>query len=317
MFPTSQSEAADLNEMPTWEEFISPTLRAMSDGVTRTRRELYPVVADEAQLSEAQRLVPLASGQLLYANRIGWGLSLLAKTGALARPTRGSYAITDAGLNLLAAFPERVTQKQVTELTEDPSSGLKPYVPTTRSVQDRDVSTPLQTTLTPIELIDVGMEQIVEELSADLLGRLVEKDPYFFEEAVVKLLIGMGYGGELGKGWATRKSNDGGIDGVIDQDLLGLNKVYIQAKRYGLGSSPVGRPEIQSFVGALSGKADSGVFITTGRFSAGAIEYVENVPTRVVLVDGEQLARLMIRFHVGVQETRVISMVEIDEDFFS
>lgn len=306
-----------MTSMPTWEEFISPTLRAMSDGVIRTRRELHPVVADEADLSEAQRLIPLASGQLLYANRIGWGLSLLAKTGALVRPTRGSYVITDAGRYLLKVFPENVTQRQVTELTEDPSSGLKPYVPTTRSVKDSDISNSIETSLTPIELIDAGMEQIVEELSADLLGRLVEKDPYFFEEAVVKLLVRMGYGGELGKGWATQKSNDGGIDGVIDQDLLGLNKVYIQAKRYGLGASPVGRPEIQSFVGALSGKADSGVFITTGRFSPGAVEYVENVPTRVILVDGTQLASLMIRFHVGVQEARPISIVEIDEDFFS
>jgi len=303
--------------MPTWEEFIAPTLRAMSDGVTRTRREIHPAVADEASLSEGQRLIALASGQLHYANRIGWGLSLLAKTGALARPTRGSYVITDAGRHLLAASPDTITQRQVRELAEDPSSGLTPYVPAARSVSDANVSSPLETSLTPMELIDAGMEQIVEELSADLLGRLVDKDPYFFEEAVVELLMRMGYGGELGKGWVTQKSNDGGIDGVIDQDLLGLNKVYIQAKRYGLDSSPVGRPEIQSFVGALSGKADSGVFITTARFSAGAIEYAANVPTRVILVDGAQLARLMIRFHVGVQETRALSMVEIDEDFFS
>jgi len=225
--------------------------------------------------------------------------------------------ITEAGRYLLNKFPENLTQRQVKESALDPSSGLTPYIAAVRPEMAGGVSTSIQTTLTPVELIDLGMELITDELSTELISRLVEKDPDFFEEAVVKLLIGMGYGGELGKGWATQRSNDGGIDGVIDQDLLGLNKVYIQAKRYGLSSSPVGRPEIQSFVGALSGKADSGVFITTGRFSAGAIEYADNVPTRVILVDGEQLARLMIRFHVGVQETRAISMVEIDEDFFS
>jgi restriction system protein len=317
MFPLSQAEGANMGEMPTWEEFLSPTLRAMADGVTRNRRELHPAVADEVQLSAEQCAITVASGQLLYANRIGWGLSLLAKTGALARPTRGAYVITEAGRYLLNRFPEKLTQREVKELAHDLSSGLTPYIATVRPEIEGGISASIHTTLTPVELIDVGMERITDELSTELISRLVEKDPDFFEEAVVKLLIGMGYGGELGKGWATRRSNDGGIDGVIDQDLLGLNKVYIQAKRYGLSSSPVGRPEIQSFVGALSGKADSGVFITTGRFSAGAIEYADNVPTRVILVDGEQLARLMIRFHIGVQETRAISMVEIDEDFFS
>jgi len=305
-----------MSGMPTWEEFISPTLRAMADGVTRTRRELHPAVADEAGLSEAQREITVASGQLLYANRIGWGLSLLAKTGALARPFRGSYVITEAGRSLIQQFPEGVNEKQIKQLAEDPDSGLRPYIASTRENKESSSSGAIDSSVTPTELIDAGLERMTEDLSEDLLTRLAEKSPDFFEEAVVKLLLKMGYGGELGKGWATQRSNDGGIDGVIDQDLLGLNKVYIQAKRYGL-DSPVGRPDIQSFVGALSGKADSGVFITTGRFSSGAVEYAETVPTRIILVDGNQLARLMIRFHVGVQETRAISMVEIDEDFFS
>ena len=305
-----------MSEMPTWEEFISPTLRAMSDGVTRTRREIHPVVADEAGLSPDQRSVTLASGQLLFANRIGWGLSLLARTGALSRPIRGSYVITDAGMKLAERFPNGVSEKQIKELAHNPESGLKPYVASTKKDMEVATSTSINTNVTPTELVDAGLERINDELSSELLTRLVDKDPDFFEEAVVKLLLAMGYGGQLGKGWATQRTNDGGIDGVIDQDFLGLNKVYIQAKRYGLDAS-VGRPEIQSFVGALSGKADSGVFLTTGRFSSGAVEYAESVPTRVILVDGFQLAELMVRFHVGVQETRAISIAEIDEDFFS
>lgn len=303
-------------DMPTWEEFIAPTLRAMSDGATRTRREIHPLVADEAGLSDAQRSVNLASGQLLYANRIGWGLSLLAKTGALARPTRGSYVITEAGKNLAQRFPGGLSDKEIKQLAEDPASGLKPYVAAVRRDSEQQAAGSIETSVTPTELVDAGVERIEDEVSSDLLTRLVEKDPDFFEEAVVKLLLAMGYGGQLGTGRATQRSNDGGIDGVIDQDFLGLSKVYVQAKRYGLDSS-VGRPEIQSFVGALSGKADSGVFLTTGRFSSGALEYAENVPTRVILVDGAQLAKLMIRFHVGVQEVRAISIVEVDEDFFS
>jgi len=306
-----------MDSMPNWEEFISSTLRVMSDGKTRSRREIYPAVAEDAGLSDDQKAAMLASGQEVHANRIGWGLSLLAKTGALARPNRGEYVITEGGQKLLASSSSGLSQLDVKEAALQPNSGLTPYVPSVR--KEEGLATPdiEDEVRTPLELIDAGIRLIEDEVSTELIDRLVSKDPYFFEDAVVKLLIGMGYGGELGRGWATQKSNDGGIDGVIDQDFLGLNKVYIQAKRYGLNSSPVSRPDIQSFVGALSGKADSGVFITTGRFSRDAVDYAANVPTRVILVDGEQLARLMIRFHIGVQQTRALSIVEIDEDFFS
>ena len=306
-----------MDSMPNWEEFISPTLRAMSDGKIRSRREIYPAVADEAGLSDGQKSATLASGQEVYANRIGWGLSLLAKTGALERPSRGAYVITEAGKQLLGRSPTNLSQRDVKEAAVDPNSGLTPYIASVRQEQTLFEPYSKDETRTPLELIDDGIRLIEEEVSNELLDRLVANDPWFFEDAVVKLLIGMGYGGELGKGWSTKRSNDGGIDGVIDQDLLGLNKVYIQAKRYGPNSSPVSRPDIQSFVGALSGKADSGVFVTTGRFSRDAVDYAASVPTKLILVDGEQLARLMIRFHVGVQQTRAISIVEIDEDFFS
>ena len=306
-----------MESMPNWEEFISPTLRVMSDGQTRSRREIYPAVADEVGLSEAQKAASFDSGQEVYANRIGWGLSLLARTGALARPNRGEYAITDAGLKLLSSSRSELKKRDVAEAALRPESGLTPYTPSVRQTKDPVTPEIDNQASTPLELINAGIRLIEDEVAAELIDRLAARDPWFFEEAVVKLLVGMGYSGELGRGWATQRSNDGGIDGVIDQDFLGLNKVYIQAKRYGLNSSPVSRPDIQSFVGALSGKADSGVFITTGRFSRDAVDYVANVPTRVILVDGEQLARLMIRFHIGVHQTRALSIVEIDEDFFA
>ena len=143
----------------------------------------------------------------------------------------------------------------------------------------------------------------------------LNSSPTFFEYAVVKLLVAMGYGGAGGAANVTKQSGDGGIDGVIDQDALGLSRVYIQAKRYAL-DSPVGRPDLQAFVGALSGKADSGVFITTARFSAGAEAYAREIPARLILIDGARLVRLMIRYGVGVQVKDTYRVVEIDEDFF-
>ncbi|WP_228201498.1 restriction endonuclease [Flaviflexus ciconiae] len=170
--------------------------------------------------------------------------------------------------------------------------------------------------LTPIEQVQNGIDRINEEIAAELLDRLQGKEPGFFEQAVVDLLLAMGYGGTSGTGSVTQFSNDGGIDGVIDQDILGLNRVYIQAKRYATGNT-VGRPDLQAFVGALSGKADSGVFITTSVFSTGAREYANKVPTRIILIDGERLAGLMIRYGVGVQVKETYKVVEIDEDFFA
>ena len=166
--------------------------------------------------------------------------------------------------------------------------------------------------MTPIKQVEDGVRRIHDEVSAELLSRLQGKDPAFFENAVVELLLAMGYGGTGGSGSVTQLSNDG----VIDQDVLGLSRVYIQAKRYAEGNT-VGRPDIQGFVGALHGRADSGVFISTSRFSTGAKAYAESTPTRIVLIDGQRLASLMIRYRVGVQVRETYSVVEIDEDFFA
>lgn len=170
--------------------------------------------------------------------------------------------------------------------------------------------------LTPIEQVQDGVERIHDGVANELLQRLQDKDPAFFEEAVVKLLVAMGYGGANGRGSVTQLTNDGGIDGVIDQDILGLSRVYIQAKRYASGNS-VGRPDVQGFVGALHGLADSGVFITTSHFAQGALNYVAASPTRIVLIDGKRLTDLMIQFGVGVQARETYTIVEIDEDFFA
>lgn len=308
-----------MGEMPNWESFMIPTLRVLSDGVTRHWREFQPLVADEAQLTEAQRSEVLSSGKLKFENRIGWGVSFLTNVGALTRPSRGHYQITDAGRTLIGLFPNGAREKDIKQLGEDPASSIRVYKSTVtreKPLESSAIETADAAALTPIEQVQNGIERINQEIAADLLDRLQGKEPGFFEQAVVDLLLAMGYGGTTGAGNVTQLSNDGGIDGVIDQDILGLNRVYIQAKRYASGNT-VGRPDLQAFVGALSGKADSGVFITTSAFSTGAREYANNVPTRIILIDGKRLTSLMIRYGVGVQVRETYKVVEIDEDFFA
>jgi len=305
-----------MSEMPTWEGFQIPCLRALADGSTRTRREMSDLTADILGLSEEQRRVLLESGQPMFANRVGWALSFLTRVGALSRPTRGRYTISAAGRKVLERFPDGVTEKDIEAMGQDPTSGIKPYEPST-PVKKFEPATPgTSTALDPTEQIEQGIARVQETVARELISRLMDKEPAFFEQAVVDLLVAMGYGGTGGKAAATQLVNDGGIDGVIDQDVLGLDTVYIQAKRYGHGNA-VGRPELQGFVGALSGKADRGVFITTSTFSKSAIDYAKyDTKARIILIDSERLTELMIRYGVGVQVKQTVRIVEIDEDFF-
>ena len=170
--------------------------------------------------------------------------------------------------------------------------------------------------LDPEEQIASGVARINADVADQLLTRILAQEPVFFEQAVLDLLIAMGYGGAEGSATRTQLSRDGGIDGIVDQDALGLNRIYVQAKRYA-ADNVIGRPSIQAFVGALAGnQASQGVFITTSRFSTDARTYADQVPTRIVLIDGEKLTRLMIRYGVGVQVKRIVQIVEMDEDFF-
>lgn len=305
-------------ELPTWQQFMIPALRVMSDGNVQHRREIEAAVADAVSLTPEQRAERLPSGgQLMYANRIGWGVSFLTNVGALDRPSRGHYVITDAGRTVLRTFPNGVTERELRALGEDPASDVRPYRSTGPGVSRPDNANAGEAEeMTPIEQVQEGITRITDDVASELLRRLQGKHPAFFEKAVVDLLLAMGYGGTGGAGHVTQLTNDGGIDGVIDQDVLGINRVYIQAKRYA-SSNVVQRPDVQGFVGALSGKADSGVFITTSQFSDGAKQYARNIPTRIILIDGARLSELMIRFGVGVQVKDTYQVVEIDEDFFA
>ncbi|MEI2672130.1 MAG: restriction endonuclease [Nocardioidaceae bacterium] len=301
--------------MPNWEGFMAPLLAVMADGNVRNRREINEAVAVQAALSEDDLAETLGSGQPKFANRIGWGLSFLTNVGALERPARGHYRITEAGRAVLKRFPDGVRERDFAIFAEDPTSGISAYSAVVKASSTESSEAGGSEELDPTEQVNEGIDRIHRQVGADLLQRLHAQDPAFFEAAVVQLLVKMGYGGADGRATVTAKSNDGGIDGIIDQDTLGLSRVYVQAKRYALDAT-IDRPAIQSFVGALDGRAGSGVFITTASFTKGARDYAESRSTRVILIDGPRLARLMIQYGVGVQEKQTVRIVEVDEDFF-
>ena len=303
-------------KVPSWEEFNVWVLTVLNDGKTRSLRELYREVPARMNLAHEYQLVMLSSGQPTVANRIGWSASYLTRVDALERPKRGEYRIADIGRKLLATHPERVSEADLRKLAKPDDQWWVTTPKVDGGAQSLNTVDEVETKLDPIEQVEQGIDRIHEDISQQLLSRLQNREPEFFEQAVIDLLLNMGYGGVHGRGQVTKFTRDGGIDGVIDQDALGLNKVYIQAKRYATNNS-VQRPEVQSFAGALRGKAEGGVFITTGRFTTGAREYVNTSPDRIILVDGQQLTSLMIQYGVGVEVKQTYSVVEVDEDYFT
>ncbi|UEJ81848.1 restriction endonuclease [Brachybacterium halotolerans subsp. kimchii] len=300
---------------PTWDQYMIPSLQVLVDGQLQRSREIVARAADLLQLSENDRAVLIPSGQEQWKNRGNWALSYLARAGAVERPSRGRYVITEVGRELLETHPDGMTEKDLPSVPgyDSPRLAQKPTAaaPATPApgVEER-------TELDPDEQIENGIARIHADVADQLLTRIQAQGPEFFEKAVLDLLMAMGYGGAEGSATRTQLSRDGGIDGIIDQDALGLSRIYVQAKRYA-SDNTVGRPAIQEFVGALADNAaNQGVFLTTSRFSADAQKYADQVQARVVLVDGAKLARLMIRCGVGVQIRRTVQIVDVDENFF-
>lgn len=307
-----------------WEAYMISVLEALNaNGAELRRRELIEITASYAGITDEERLETIASGQSRFENRVGWALTFLKKANAITSPARARFQITDFGRDLLARYPEGMTEKQLlgeiagTEAAltwrgRNPGNKAGDEV----SADKQSVLPEAESELDPVEQVETGVSRNNEFVAGELLTRLHDNDPAFFEQAVLDLLMAMGYGGTQGKATRTQLSNDGGIDGIIDQDALGLSRIYVQAKRYALDKS-IGRPAIQGFVGALQGaQADRGVFLTTATFSDKAQEYADAVSSRVVLIDGDRLAKLMIRYGVGVQVKRTVALVEVDEDYF-
>lgn len=297
--PTVSDRSRAVSEMPTWDGFLLPVLQVLKDGETVQTRDVQERVADHVGLTEAQRDEVLNSGQLRYRNRIGWAVSSLATAGALVRPRRGSYTMTDVGLRLLAEHPHRIDEVDLRQIP-----AYRDHVPARRSnPAPANVAGQAQrgSDLDPVEQIDAGVSRLRADVAAQLLDRIRSATPDFLEQAVLDVLVAMGYGGVEQRARRIGGSGDGGVDGVIDQDPLGLARIYVQAKRYA-GDNIVGRPQVQGFVGALHGQqADQGVFITTSSFSREAVDYARSVNASVILIDGERFAGLMIDRGVGVQ----------------
>jgi restriction system protein len=299
--------------MPTWEGYLVHVLTALADGKTRAKRDLVELVADGAALTPEQRVETITSGGRRYHDRIGWSMSSLVRAGAIERPSRAMYAITDVGRDLLSRHPEGLRETELREI-----AAYRDYVPITKQTSGATKAQPESSdVLDPRERISSGIEEIHEDVAGELLQRIRAADPDFLEQLVVDLLIAMGYGGaDERRVRRVGGSGDGGVDGVIDQDALGLGRIYIQAKRYS-PDNVVGRPAIQGFVGALHGQqADQGVFFTTSSFSKEASEYARAVNAAVVLIDGRRLSELLIQYGVGVQVEKTYTVVKLDDDYF-
>lgn len=251
-------------------------------------------------------------GLVVAEHRAGWAMSALNRAGALEKPSRGYYRITEVGQTLLRENQGSISKKTLMSLP-----AWDDYQPTRQTTTDSVENSEADAFEgDPIEQISVAVVSIEQSVAAELLSKLRSGSPEFFEKAVLHLLGAMGYGGVENNFTHTGKSGDGGIDGVLDQDALGLNRVHVQAKRYADGNT-IGRPDIQQFIGALGDKnATQGVFVTSSRFTQEALQSAERASEKIALIDGNKLVELMIKYKVGVQTRKLYEVVEIDEDFF-
>ncbi|MTJ08121.1 restriction endonuclease [Anabaena sp. UHCC 0253] len=299
--------------IPDFQSIMLPLLQYASDGKEHSLRDAVTFLADIFNLSDEEKKGLLPSGQqTVFDNRVGWARTHLKKAVLLEYPKRGFFQITDRGKDVLIQNPSKINIKFLNQFSE--------HIEFLNSKKDNDKSEPEIPEIsetTPHESIEFGYQKIRKELELELLNRVKSCSPDFFERLVVDLLVKMGYGGSRrDAGRAIGKSGDGGIDGIIKEDKLGLDIVYIQAKKW--DNTVVGRPEIQKFVGALHGqRARKGVFITTSRFSQEAREYVSIIDSKIVLVDGQELAQLMIDNQVGVSTVSIYEIKKIDSDYFT
>jgi restriction system protein len=301
--------------IPDYQSLMLPLLKLVSDGQEHKYRDLIESLAIEFEVTHDERKELLASGnQAIFDNRVGWAKTYLKKAGLLDSPKRATFVITDIGRQTLANNPEKVDAKY---LRQFPSFLEFQNASTNDDTEEDEIKIIEINDQTPEENLDKAYQRIRKSLASELLNKVVELSPAFFERLVVELLVKMGYGGSIkDAGKAMGKSGDEGIDGTIKEDKLGLDIIYIQAKRWKPGNG-VGRPEIQKFVGALAGQgAKKGIFITTSNFTKEALEYTPRNETKIVLIDGEQLAQLMIDYNLGCTAQQTYELKKIDSDYF-
>ena len=299
--------------IPDYQSIMLPLLSLLSDLKEHPFRDMVETLSKTFQLTEEERKELLPSGQqAVFDNRVGWARTYLKKAGLIDSPKRGVNKITQRGLEVLGNKPKLINVKFLEQFPE-----FVEFKTTKKDITEVEEKVVEPNTQTPEETLEYSYQKIRKELAQDLLNKVVNLPPSFFEKFVVELLVKMGYGGSIkDAGKAIGKTNDEGIDGTIKEDKLGLDIIYVQAKRW-QSKSVVGRPEIQKFVGALAGQgAKKGIFITTSSFTKEAKEYTPKNETKIVLIDGEQLAQLMIDHNLGVSPVTKYEIKRIDNDYF-
>lgn len=297
--------------IPDYQSVMLPLLRFAADGKEHSLREAIEGLAERFGLTDAERRNLLPSGQQpTFDNRLAWARTYMSKAGLLEPTRRGYFQITQRGKDVLTRNPPAINVKFLEQFPEFIEFRAK-----RREREEAAEAVETETLQTPAELLETAYQKLREDLSAELLKTVKECSPAFFERLVIDLLVKMGYGGtrkEAGK--AIGRSGDEGIDGIINEDRLGLDVIYVQAKRW---QASVGRPEIQKFAGALQGhRAKKGICITTSAFTKDAEDYAAKIDSKIVLIDGEQLAQLMIDHNVGVAPVASYETKRIDSDYF-
>jgi len=299
--------------IPDFQTLILPLLQFCSDRKIHNNREATDYLADNLSLAEKDiKEMRPSGGQTILYNRIGWALYALKKAGLVERRKRGTFLITDSGIDVLRQKPKRIDHKFLKQFPEYSHSGKFEKKENDAPVADFSNGN----VQTPEEQLEDAYENIRESLANEILEQLKTVSPDFFERIIVEVIVQMGYGGtRRDAGQAVGKSGDGGIDGIIKEDRLGLDIIYLQAKRW---QGTVGRPEIQKFAGALQGqRAKKGIFITTSDFTKEAREYAAMIESKIVLIDGKQLAQYMIDFNVGVSTVSSYEIKKLDSDYFT
>ena len=297
--------------IPDYQTTMLPLLRFAGDNQEHRFRDAVQTLADEFDLTEEERKELLPSGQqAIFNNRVGWARLYLVKAGLLEATRRGYFKITEQGHKALTQKPERIDKNFLMQIPD--------FVKAWESIKGKrkpEKAESVPSEKTPEESLESAYQELHDGLASELLQMVKQCPPDFFERLVVDVLIKMGYGGSRKEaGQAVGKTSDGGIDGIIKEDKLGLDIIYIQAKRW---EGTVGRPEIQKFAGALQGqRARKGIFITTSSFTKDAREYIENIDTKIILIDGQRLAELMIAYNVGANTTAIYEVKKIDSDYF-
>ena len=301
-----------MNIVPPYHTLMLPLLKVMSGGNEMNTKQMSDVVAENLGLTVEALSQRLPSGtQSAFDNRMGWARTYLFKAGLIERPRRATYAISETGKKLLANPPSEIDVDFLRSYEQ-----FNQFFGSSKSDKESLASTDvIDDELTPEEQIEKGVRQIQRELQVEVLDRVKQLPPEGFEQLVLRLLVGMGYGGSMADVQGVARGADGGVDGVVNQDQLGLDRIYIQAKRW---EGSVGRPVIQGFVGALAGVgASKGVIMTTSTFAQPAQDYVRPLTDRrIVLVDGQRMSELMLKHGIGVSTKQTFVIQRMDEDFF-